>query len=362
MVTGSAYSNTPRHRGRAALRGSSKGFLEDGREPAGLVAGGGVVVHLAAIAGGVFFPPGDAADELFADLASRSASREQMLRAKNLRGLRKNGGAAVAHQNIGRCAQRRIGRDARITIRSAALKRQHQLGCRHRFASCKVRGRQHVADHLKARRDRFAGAAHILDRHGAECVALGHPIGFLPATDLEHLASETHHQHARHVGIGGVTPLRALQDVIALALVVHGAAGAVDERDDTVDIGIIVEQAGAFDFACDEAGHGSRAIHAGEDREIIARADFAVRAPETLECRLFGDRQDLFSSRILGKAIIARKIMQHDVVFMQPLARRDRLVPAKPIVCPNLRIGSPSAIAAIAILCPRGIRASAVTP
>ena len=218
-----------------------------------------------------------------------------------------------------------FARNARITVRAAALKREHQLGSRHRFAACKIGGRQHVADRFKARRDRFAGPAHILDRHGAECVALGHAVGFLPATDLEHLASETHHQHASHVGIGGVTPLGALQDVIALTLVVHGAPGAVDERDDTVDIGIFVEQAGAFDFACNETGHCRRTIHAGENGEIIACANLAVCPPESLEGCLFSHRQHALGSRLLGMAVIAGKIMQHDVVFMQPFAGRDRM-------------------------------------
>ena len=246
-----------------------------------------------------------------------------MLGAIDFRRLRQDGGAAVAHQNIGRSAQRRIGGDARIAVRAAALQRQHQFRCRHRFASCEIGGRQHVADHLDAGRDRLAGAAHILDRHGAEGVALGHPVGFLPAADLEHLAAETHHQHAGHVGIGRVAPLGALQDVVALALVVHGAAGAVHERDDAVDIGIVVEHAGAFDLARDEAGHRGRAIHAGEDGDIVARADLAVGAPNPSNVACSATGSMLSGARILGKAVVAREIVQHDVVLMQPFAGRD---------------------------------------
>jgi len=33
---------------------------------------------------------------------------------------------------------------------------------------------------------------------------------------------------------------------------------------------------------------------------------------------------------------------------------------AKPMICPNLRTGSPAAMGAIAILCPRGTRSLAV--
>ena len=44
---------------------------------------------------------------------------------------------------------------------------------------------------------------------------------------------------------------------------------------------------------------------------------------KSLEGRLFGHRQHALGSRLLGMAVIAGKIVQHDVVFMQPFAGRD---------------------------------------
>ena len=51
------------------------------------------------------------------------------------------------------------------------------------------------------------------------------------------------------LGLAGVAPLGALQRLEALALAGHAAAGAVHERDDAVDVGIVVEHAGALDLA-----------------------------------------------------------------------------------------------------------------
>src|SRR5207244_1416065 len=99
--------------GRAALGDRAERFLENGGEPAGLVPGRRIVVHLAFVARGVFLPPLDPLDELFTDLARDGASRKQVLGTVDLRRFGKYRGAAVAHQEIDRGAKRRIGGDAR---------------------------------------------------------------------------------------------------------------------------------------------------------------------------------------------------------------------------------------------------------
>ena len=70
-MTGSAYSYTVDQVGGAALGDRAQRLLEDRGQPAGLVAGRGVVVHLAVVARGVVLPPADALDQLLADLAAR---------------------------------------------------------------------------------------------------------------------------------------------------------------------------------------------------------------------------------------------------------------------------------------------------
>ena len=119
-------------RGRAALRGGAERFLENGRQSAGLVAGRGIVVHFAAAARAIILPPMDSLDQLAADLRRRRAARQQMFGAVDLRRLREDRRAAVAHQNVGGGAERRIGGDPRIAVRAATLKREREFARRRR--------------------------------------------------------------------------------------------------------------------------------------------------------------------------------------------------------------------------------------
>ena len=216
----------------------------------------------------------------------RGAARQQMFGAVDLRRFRQDRGAAVAHQNIDGRAERGIGGDAGIAVRAAALQRQHQFARRHRLAPRAIDDRQHGRDALDARVDRLARAAGRLDGHRLEQLALAEAVFLLHAADLEHFAAEPDQHHAGDIGIAGIAPLRALENVEAFALGRHAAAGAVNERDDAVDIGIIVEHAGALEFAGDQPRDGRRTIHAGQDRQIIARARLAVGAAIALERRL----------------------------------------------------------------------------
>ena len=117
----------------------------------------------------------------------------------------------MAHQHIDRRAQRRIGGDAGIAVRAAALQRQHQFRGRHGLALHRVDGGQHrLASAATPASIVFLRAADLLDGHGAEGVAFGDVVGLLQARDLEGLAAQPHHQHAAHIGIGGIAPLGAL--------------------------------------------------------------------------------------------------------------------------------------------------------
>ena len=211
-----------------------------------------------------------------------------MLGAVDLRRLRKDRRAALANQHVGGHAQRRVGGDAGIAVRAAALQRQRDLGGRHRLAPGARHDGQHLLDALDAPRDHLPGAADLLDGHGLEGVAVVDAVDFLHPADLEGLAAEPDQQRAAEIRVGRVAPLRPAQHVEAFALEVHGAAGAVDERHDAVDRRIVVEDARARDFLRHEFGDGRRAVHAGQDAEIVARPDLAVGAPETLERRALG--------------------------------------------------------------------------
>ena len=54
--------------------------------------------------------------------------------------------------------------------------------------------------------------------------------------DLVRLAAEADHQHAGEVGVPRVAAERAAQELHAVAVGVHAAAGAVRQRDDAVDV------------------------------------------------------------------------------------------------------------------------------
>ena len=131
------------------------------------------------------------------------------------------------------------------------------------------------------------------------------PYLLLQAGDLDHLAAEADQQRAGEVGVAGVAPLRALQHLVALALAGHAAAGAVDEGDDAVDVGIVVEDAGAVEGLGDEARDRGRAVHAGEDADVVARADLAVRAAVALEGGARLGRQQRLLARVLGEGVVA---------------------------------------------------------
>src|SRR5205807_6078505 len=63
------------HRAGPALGGGAERLLQNGREPARLVAGRRIVVHLAAVALAVGLPPLDALHQLLADRAVDGAAR-----------------------------------------------------------------------------------------------------------------------------------------------------------------------------------------------------------------------------------------------------------------------------------------------
>ena len=118
--------------------------------PPALLPGEGLLFISPLIARGVVLPPADALDQLLADRARCGAARQQMLGAVDLRRLGQHRGAAVLDQQVDGRAERRIGGDAGIAVRAAALQRQHDLGGRTRLA-LRARGdRQHRLDPLDA--------------------------------------------------------------------------------------------------------------------------------------------------------------------------------------------------------------------
>ena len=188
-----------------------------------------------------------------------------------------------------------------------------------------VGARQHLLDARDAGLDGLLRAAGVLDGHGAEVVALDQAVLVLQARDLEHLAAEADDERGGEVGMAGVAPLRALQRLVALALAGQPAAGAVHERDDAVDVGILLEDAGAGDGLGHEARDGGRAVHAGEHADVVARAGLAVGAAVAFEGGARLGRQQRLLARVLGEGIVALELGERAVVGVDVGAGRDVL-------------------------------------
>ena len=204
--------------------------------PPALLPGEGLLFISPPLIAAVLLPPLDALDQLLADLARDRAARQQVLGAVDLGRLRQDRGAAVAHQEVGAGAERRVRGHAGIGVRAAALQRQRDLRGRDRLAPRRVGVRQHLADHRLRALDRLAGAAGALHGHGAEMRPALDLVGLEQEVDLVDLAAEPDHQHAGEVGMAGVAPERALQGREALAAIGHAAAGAMGQRDDAIDV------------------------------------------------------------------------------------------------------------------------------
>src|SRR5579875_1258822 len=107
--------------GVTALGDRAQRLLQDGRETAGLVAGGGVVVHRAAAGGRVGAPPVQPVEQLATDRFGDRAPGEQPFRPVDFRGLAEDGGAAIRNQPVGGDTERGVGRDARKAVRATAV-------------------------------------------------------------------------------------------------------------------------------------------------------------------------------------------------------------------------------------------------
>ena len=270
----------------AGLGHRAERLLDDCRQPARLVAGRRVGVDLLAVLVGVLLPPAHQLDELLADLAADRAAREQVLGAIGFGRLRQDHRAAVPHHEIAGDAKRRVGRDAGIAVRAAALQGDVELARRNR-----LRDAPHSLRPAPRGRSRCPASTVLrvppmrLDVHVAD------PVGqaLLPqqAADLVHLAAEPDHDDMREIRMPRVAGERAAQEVQRFARR-HAAAGLVRERDYAVHVRVVRQRVVpgervALEHVRDQARHVGAAIHRGQDADVVARRDAPVRAADALE-------------------------------------------------------------------------------
>jgi len=162
-----------------------------------------------------------------------------------------------------------------------------------------------------------------LNRHRLEQFAFLDAVLLFHPADLKHFAAEADENDSGDVRIARIAPLRSLQNVEALALAGHAAAGAVDQRDHSIDIRVVFQNSRLFDFARDQAGDGRGAVHARQDGDVVPDANFSVGATKALKGRALLERKHDFRLRRFAKTVVARKVVHHDIVLMDPIARRD---------------------------------------
>ena len=214
----------------------------------------------------------------------------------------------MRHQQIDRHAQRRVRADARITVGAAALQADGDVRGAAGLALDCVGLRQHVVDQRNAFRDSFRGAARVLNAEDAQRVAFTQTAVGQPGVDLIRLATESDHQHACEIGVGRVTRQRALQNLHAGAFGVHAAAGAVRQRDHTIDIREFFKCSGICHpgkMVGNRACRRSRTIDARQDADVVARGYAAVFALDAHETGLFFGWLGL---HVVTKSVVARKV------------------------------------------------------
>ena len=148
-------------------------------------------------------------------------------------------------------SQRRVGGDAGIPVRATAFESDHQAGCILRRASGSIDPVEHGADRIDRRGDRLLGTANLLDRHRPQGFAFFEGMIAQDMRDLVGLAAEPDHQHASDVRMARIAGDRAGQVAIALGLRVDGAAAAVGESDDAIDVLVAGKAASPIEVVCD---------------------------------------------------------------------------------------------------------------
>ena len=309
--------------GGARLRHRAQGFFQDGGQPARLIAGRGVGVHLRPLARGVILPPLHHADQFLAHLARDGAAGQQMFGAIGFRAFRENHRAALRHHQITGSPQRGIGGNAGIPVRATALQRHAKRAGRHRHAGHRIGLGQHLAHEANPGLHRLAGAAGLLN--GQRPQAPGQALLLQHAAQLVHLAAQANGDDMGKIRVPREAGQHPAQDPQRL-LLGHAAAGLMGQRHHAIHLGIIGQRVipiaeGVFgEGAGDQVRHMGGTIHAGDDANVIARGHPAIGAADALEnLRHLGQRR---RPGIHPPGVITGEIAHRHIVGMHPFPRR----------------------------------------
>ena len=276
--------------------------------------------------GRVLFPPPDAVDQSLADIGRAGAAGEQMLGTIDLGRFGKNRGATGGDQSIAGHTECRVGGDTGVGVRAAALRAQYQLRGRNGFATHVVDAGEHFPHAVDGRFDRAGDAAQILNiqrlwtRGGAGTVDLDKLLVIDEVGQGTGFAAQPDQQVTAHVRVAGKPGQHPIELTVILAVVLHGAAALVREREDAVDLRELFLERGVKTFghvATDRGGTIDRRDHC----EIVASAGAAIGSAIALECAT-GDRRGV-RGNLGGEGVVALEVARLQVVGVDPIARRD---------------------------------------
>ena len=104
---------------------------------------------------------------------------------------------------------------------------------------------------------------------------------------------------------------------------IHRAARFVGEGDHPIDVGELALAIGVSQTIAHVMRHRRRAIHTGNDRQVVARAHAAVGPPIALEVTHLFRRIKRHRLRIGTERVVSAEILHRQVVRVHVLARRD---------------------------------------
>jgi len=218
----------------------------------------------------------------------------------------------MAHQQVGGVSQSRIGSDARIPIGPTALHADGQITHRSRAANGFVGDIGNAFKLGQRLFNRPSGPALLLDRHVSE----GTVGADWPAADkighLHNLTPKANQQNSRKIRMLRITRQRPEKSGVSFVDPGHAASGAMDNRNDAIDIGKPVQKPGLFRRFRNKTGNGTRAVYRGENADIVAGSSPAVRTPVALKCSFVIDGSQ---RRVLGgKLMVLETVVFHSKI------------------------------------------------
>ncbi len=262
----------------------------------------------------------DALDQLVGDGGADRPARQQVFGAVDFRRLGQYGAPAVGDQAVHGGTQSRVGGDAGVAVGATALQRDSQMldgaGCPFDLVGFV----QQLLDVADALGDRLGGAADLLDREGVQPGAGLQTLGLDQRVDLIGFAAEADDQHGGEVDVARVAGERTPQHLQRFAIRRHRTAHAVSQCDHAIHVGVRRHRFGmnvAPEMIGDGVSDRGGAVDRGENADVIARGDTAIRSSNPHEGGGGGDPldgRDLAADGIVFR--IALRIALHIALFM----------------------------------------------